>query len=296
MTSDPDNPEGSNGIRLIGVVVHPTRAVEAPLSALREWTAKHGAELVQIQVPGNNRAVTKRGRPEDCDLIVSIGGDGTMLAATRVALGARRPVLGVACGSLGALTGVPGDGVARALDRFAGQDWTPRRLPGLEVGLTNGAELLALNDIAIVRAGQGQIRATATVDQSLFARFAGDGCIVSTAIGSSAYALAAGGPLLAPGADAFLLTPLSPHGGVCPPLVIGAGSRLQLETSIGYGGGRIEVDGQVTDLEVGAMHIGLRSDVATVVGFPDQESIITRLRRRKIIIDSPRILAEEGRC
>jgi NAD+ kinase len=296
MTSAPHNPEGPAGVRRIGVVVHPTRELEKPLSALREWAAEHGVELVQIDVPGNQREVGGRGRPEDCDLIVSIGGDGTMLAATRASLGARRPVLGVACGSLGALTGVAAGGMASALDRFARQDWVPRRLPGLEVGLANGAELLALNDIAIVRAGQGQIRATATVDQSLYARFAGDGCIVSTAVGSSAYSFAAGGPLLAPGADAYLLTPLTPHGGVCPPLVIGAASRLQLDTSVGYGGGRIELDGQVTELEVGEMRIGLRRDVATVVAFPDGEALITRLRRRKIIIDSPRILAEDGRA
>ena len=86
-----------------------------------------------------------------------------------------------------------------------------------------------------MRAGIGQLRVTSRVNGVLFTRLAGDGCIVSTPIGSSAYALAAGGPLLAPETDAYVLTPLPTHGGSRLPLVIGAGSRLELELSAGLG-------------------------------------------------------------
>lgn len=279
----------------LGVVVHPTRNIDGPLLAVRRWAERRGAELVQVPVPGNRREVMKPGRAEDCDLIVSIGGDGTMLAAIRASLHLDRPVLGVASGSLGALTSVEEDSVERALDRVADQDWVPRRLPGLDITLDQGDALVALNDIAIIRAGQGQIRATAKVDGALYARLAGDGCIVSTAVGSSAYSLAAGGPLLAPGAHAFLLTPLPTHGGFHPPLVIGADSRLELETGVARNGIRVELDGQVTDLKVSSLHVQLRPNVATLVSFADQESLLAGLRRRKIIIDSPRILADDGR-
>src|SRR4051794_29216297 len=85
----------------IGVVVHPRRDVERPLDDLRRWAAQHSAELVQIAVDGGQRRrVAPYAVPEHCDLVVSIGGDGTMLAATRASLPAKRPVLGVACGSL----------------------------------------------------------------------------------------------------------------------------------------------------------------------------------------------------
>ena len=279
----------------IGVVVHPSRDVEQPLDALRRWAAQHDVELAQVEVDGGQRQrVAPSAAPESCDLVVSIGGDGTMLAATRAALPAARPVLGVACGSLGALTSVAVDGVASALDRFDRGAWEPRSLPALQIEREGADELLALNDIAVVRAGQGQIRTRANVDGDLFGRFAGDGCIVSTPIGSSAYALAAGGPLLAPSAEAFLLTPLSAHGGFCPPLVLSAKSHLELEIGVGHGGARVELDGQVTDLRAGSFRIGLRTGVATVVTFSDQESILAGLRRRQIIIDSPRILADEG--
>ncbi len=237
----------------------------------------------------------RRARIEDCDLVVSIGGDGTMLAAARAAMEARRPVLGIACGSLGALTSVEADGIDRALGRFARWDWVPRRLPALEIRREEGEDFLALNDLAIVRAGQGQIRGSAEVDGALFTRFAGDGCIVSTAVGSSAYTLAAGGPLLAPGADAFVLTLLPTHGGTHPPLVIGAGSRLRLETDGGQSGARVELDGQRTEADAGVMEISLRREVATLVSFSDQESLLNGLRRRGILADSPRIVVDGKR-
>ena len=279
----------------VGVVVHPARDIRQPLSALREWAAGHGVALAQVAVVGAHREVAEPGQAGDCDLIVSIGGDGTTLAAIRAAAQVNRPVLGVACGSLGALTSVAGNGLPHALDRFSRQEWVPRALPGLEVARDDRPGLFAINDIVIVRAGEGQLRTTARVDGILFNRLAGDGCIVSTPIGSSAYALAAGGPLLAPGADAYLFTPLPTHGGVCPPLVVGADSELQLDPAAGHGGARLEVDGQVADTSVGSLSITYRPAVATLVTFADQEPLLAGLRRRQILTDSPRILADDNR-
>ncbi len=155
--------------------------------------------------------------------------------------------------------------------------------------------LLAFNDVVTVRGGQGQVRTTVHLDGVLYARFAGDGWIVSTPVGSSAYALASGGPLLAPGTNAFTLTPLPTHGGFCPPLVAAAGSRLALDTAAGYGGARLEIDGQVVDTRAGRLTVTLRPAAVTIVDFADDEPMLTGLRRRQIIIDSPRILAEDAR-
>jgi NAD+ kinase len=282
--------------RRIGVVLHPARDVDMPLQALREWTARHGVDVVQLPVPRQRREVAEAGQAGNSDLVVSIGGDGTTLAAIRIGALADRPVLGVACGSLGALTTVVAGALPTALDRFSQGDWSPRRLPALQIVRGGGAGLLAFSDIVVVRSAEGQVRTIAHVDGTLFGRIAGDGCIVSTAIGSSAYALAAGGPLLAPGSDGFLFTPLPTHGGFCPPVVVGADSELKLELSAGHGGARLEVDGQVEDARVGPLTITLRPDVATLVSFTGQEPLLTGLRRRRIIMDSPRILAEDERA
>jgi NAD+ kinase len=279
----------------IGVVVHPSRNIDRPLDTLRAWAREHGSELIQIPVVGQDRRVATVGEPGDCDLIVAIGGDGTMLAALRSGAPHGRPVLGVASGSIGALAATTVTHVDSALDRFARGDWQAGRLPALVVSHGHGAELFALNDLSVVRAGEGQVRTSASVDGTLFARFAGDGCVVSTPIGSSAYSLSAGGPLLAPDVRGFVLTPLPTHGGFCPPLVVGHEARLQLEFSVGHGGARLEVDGQVWGTDVGPMTIARADAMATTVTFNDQEPFIAGLRERQIILDSPRIVAEDWR-
>jgi NAD+ kinase len=282
-------------IGCVGVVVHPSRNIDAPLGRLRAWAVEHGVTVVQVAVPGQHRVVADPGEVADCDLIVSIGGDGTMLAAIRAAVAVELPVLGVSCGSLGVLTAVAADTVAAALDRFRAGDWTPRVLPALTVARSEGPDLFAINDASVVRNGIGQVRVTSRVDGVLFNRLAGDGCIVTTASGSSAYSLAAGGPLLAPGTAAYVLTPLPTHGGSRQPLVVAASSELTLEMTYGIGGARLEIDGQVAAADPHTLTIGLRPDVATLVAFGDQEPLFASLRRRGIIADSPRIVADAAR-
>jgi NAD+ kinase len=299
MSASPDRhplPEPAPAqLSCIGVVVHPRRDIEQPLQALRTWVGQHGAELVQIPVAGQDRRVAGTGEPEDCDLLVAIGGDGTMLAALRAGAPHGRPVLGVASGSIGALAAITVTHVDAALDRFTRGEWRPRRLPGLVVKHDRGADLFALNDMSVVRAGEGQVRTSVSVHGTLFARFAGDGCVVSTPIGSSAYSLSAGGPLLAPDVRGFVMTPLATHGGFCPPLVVGHNAELQLEFTVGHGGARLEVDGQVWGTDIGPMVVSRADGMATTVTFNDQEPFITGLRDRHIILDSPRITAEDGR-
>jgi NAD+ kinase len=279
----------------LGVIVHPSRNIDGPLHDLFGWAERQSAAVVQVPIEGQERLVAEPGEPGDCDLIVSIGGDGTMLAAIRAAVAVNRPVLGVACGSLGVLTTISADAVPESLDRFRRDDWSSRRLPALDVACDGNADLCAFNDLAIVRAGIGQVRVNSSVDGTLFSRVAGDGCIVSTPIGSSAYTMAAGGPLITPETDAYVLTPLPTHGGSRQSLVIGAQSSLSLEISSGIGGCRLEIDGQIIASDPRMITVGLRPAVATLVAFPEQQHLFTGLRRRGLIVDSPRIVADAAR-
>jgi NAD+ kinase len=290
-------PQTAAGPRVdrLGVIVHPSRNIDGPLRDLFGWAGRRGVAVIQVPIEGQERLVAEPGEPGDCDLIVSIGGDGTMLAAIRVAVAADRPVLGVACGSLGVLTTVSADALSESLDRFRRGDWSSRRLPALDVTCDGTADLCAFNDLAIVRAGIGQVRVVSRVDGTLFSRLAGDGCIVSTPIGSSAYTMAAGGPLMAPETEAYVLTPLPTHGGTRQSLIIGARSTLSLDVSSGIGGVRLEIDGQIIASEPQVITVGLRPAVATLVAFPDQEHLFAGLRRRGLIVDSPRIVADEAR-
>lgn len=285
----------SNRPERIGVLVHPTRNVEEPVRLIREWTEQHGIDVVQVATAYVQRPVAKKGDMADVDLIVSVGGDGTTLAALRAGAVSGRPVLGVACGSLGALANVTVDDLIRSLDRYSQGQWRPRLFPALSVARDNGEPLFALNDVSLVRATGGQVRLSASVDGSLFARIAGDGAIVSTPIGTSGYAISAGGPLLLTHVDAFVFTPLPKHGGFAPPLVIPSGSELTLEVLGSFAGARIEIDGQVSGEGVGALAVTCKPAAATQVSFDDQESLLAGLRRRGIVLDSPRLMAEAAR-
>jgi NAD+ kinase len=279
----------------IGIIVHPSRSIERPLALLREWAGEHDVDVVQIPAAYSQRRIAAEGDAADTDLVVSIGGDGTTLAALRCGAIAHRPVLGIACGSLGALATVSVADVPRSLERFRRGEWRERTFPALSVAGDDGETLFALNDVAVVRTGGGQVRVVAFVDGTMYARIAGDGAIVSTPIGSSGYAISAGGPLLASGLNGFVLTPLPTHGGFCPPLVIGPRSQLRLEVAHGFGGARLEVDGQLAGERVRSLTMTLRESVATMVSFDDQETLLAGLRRRRIILDSPRVSGDTDR-
>jgi NAD+ kinase len=281
----------------IGLVVHPHRPIDGALATLGDWAAAHGVAVAQVRTPGQDREVAPAAEVADCDLVVALGGDGTTLAALRVATAADKPVLGVACGSLGALTATVADDVDEALERFRTGDWHPRRLPSL--GIEGKGGHTALNDLVIVRHGAGQVAVSIFVEGQLFVRFSGDGVVVATPLGSSAYTLAAGGPILAPGSASLVVTPLAPHGGCCPPLVTGPDQVVRIVLEPGWGGARVELDGQIDAVvepyETIELEARLREADAMLVALGGEEPMLAGLRRRKILMDSPRMLAREVR-
>ena len=282
-------------MRRVGAVIHPSRDVSEPLGRLTTWAERRGVEVGQVSVLGEEPTVASATDPEDCDVLVAIGGDGTVLGALRVAAPVDRPVLGVAYGSLGALATTRPEGLASSLDAFADGNWTARSIEALEIRPDVGETRHVLNDLVVVRAGAGQVLIAIEADGEHYAAFGGDGLIAATQAGSSAYTFAAGGPLLAPGTEAFVLTPLAPHGGSIRPLVLGRDSTVRVEVEPGYGGARAELDGQPTILGATAFALTMKPGHATLVEVGAEEAPLAGLRRRGILADSPRIVAREGR-
>jgi NAD+ kinase len=279
----------------VALVVHPTRDIARAVDALERWTAVQGVEMVQLETYGGTRRVAPAGTVGPGDLVVALGGDGTMLAALRAAAPTDTPVLGVACGSLGAMSAVSGDSLDAALDRFRTGDWTVRSLAALSIESDAGGDW-AVNDFVVVRHGTGQIAAEITVDDELYVRLAGDGVIVATALGSSAYSMAAGGPILAHGAAAFVCTPMAMHGGCAPPVVIPAGATLTMDVEPGHAGFDVEIDGRVRELPDRRFRVALHPEKLSLVTFAPADGGLAGLRRRGIITDSPRILARDARA
>jgi NAD+ kinase len=287
--------EGSRSVRRLGLVVHPTRPVERVVEQIGAWAREHGLTVGQVALPGQTRRVADPVDAEACDLLLALGGDGTALTALRAGAGSSRPALGVALGSIGALAAVSADRMTWALEQIAAGRWTPVAVPGLDVLWGDEPTGVAINDVAVVREGPGQITVSITVDDVLYAQVAGDGIVVATALGSSAYTMAAGGPILAPGAEGMAVTPLAAHGGSCPPLVTGRESRLTLAVDPGHGRFRCELDGQRSSVAGEVLEVRHRPDYATFATLAEEEPRLAGLRRRGLVLDSPRVLVRGAR-
>jgi NAD+ kinase len=280
----------------VAIVVHPTRRVDGALDTLTRWTEEHDLGLVQLQVPGGPmRQLAELAGLESGDLVVALGGDGTVLSALRASATANGPVLGVACGSLGALTAISADQLADALDRVRAGDWTPRRLPALAIHPGDAPADWAVNDFVVARRGAGQVLADLYVDDELYVRLAGDGLVVATALGSSAYSMAAGGPVLVAGTPAVVCTPVAMHGGNGPPLVVPTSSTVRVEVRPSHAGYEIQTDGHVSELVAASYRLSLHGEKVTLVSFGELRLGIAGLRQRRLIMDSARVLARDDR-
>jgi NAD+ kinase len=282
-------------VKRIGLVVHPSREIGRPLAILTEWATARGIEVVQLRARGAMRMVAPLGEVSACDLVVAVGGDGTVLTALRAAAPHGTPVLGVACGSLGALSAVMAPDTMAALDSYEDGSWSRREVPALEAFVDGQKIAWSVNDFVLVRRTLGQLLVDVTVGEELYARLAGDGVIVSTALGSSAYSMAAGGPVLVDGTGAFVVTPLAMHGGLAPPLVVRAGVDVTLDAHPGYGGFDVEVDGHPQETDAKQFVLRLVEGIGTLVALGDPGLGLAALRRRGLVADSPRVLARDKR-
>jgi NAD+ kinase len=148
----------------------------------------------------------------------------------------------------------------------------------------------------IVRGGPGHVAASVSIDDELYARISGDGVIVATPLGSSAYSMAAGGPILAMGTPGFVCTPLAPHGGSAPPLVVGDDATVTLDVTPGFAGLDVEIDGQARPHADLHYRLALHRKRLTLVAFGDVGRGLAGLRRRGLVTDSPRVLARDARA
>lgn len=181
------------------------------------------------------------------DMVMSLGGDGTILRAARLTAPQGIPVLGINLGNWGFTAELEGEEAISAIPEFlAGKGWVDERAM-LQVELPsplNAPALHALNDVVVARgASIHVVHIRASVNGDPLAAWSGDGLIVATATGSTAYSLAAGGPVLLPVAGDFVLTPVAPYGGLRSSLVLTGESTIELELRTTREA-RVSIDGQ----------------------------------------------------
>jgi|TARA_B110001454_G_scaffold151049_1_gene140380 NAD+ kinase len=175
-----------------------------------------------------------------CDLIISIGGDGTMLKSAKLSHQQQIPVTGINKGRLGFLTDInPSDANKTINDLISGKFITEDRLL-IETIINQGGIKnsigIALNDVAIRRKETGRMmKVTTSIDGNYINKHEGDGFIVSTPTGSTAYSLSCGGPILKPDVEAFILVPICPHSLNDRPMVIPSNSEILIEPILNTG-------------------------------------------------------------
>jgi NAD+ kinase len=203
----------------------------------------------------SSQPLPKRELAQRSDLIVVLGGDGTLLSVAGL-IGAREtPVLGVNLGGLGFLTVVTADEALDALARVVRGDYEVDRRTTVEAVLerkeNKEAEVLetfrALNDVVLSKRGLGrmlQFRVTAANER--FCSYRADGLIVSTATGSTAYALSAGGPIVYPTLEVFILAPICPHALTNRPVVLPDSFELEIRANAPENDATLIIDGHET--------------------------------------------------
>ncbi|MBK7536534.1 MAG: NAD(+)/NADH kinase [Myxococcales bacterium] len=199
--------------------------------------------------PTGVEIVPELGLGAACDLAVVLGGDGTMLRASRLVADHRRPVLGINLGQLGFLTGFPpGEARVALQDAFDGKLSVSERMRlSVRFVRANGESvaLSALNDAVIHQGAMARlVELIAQVDGELVAAYRSDGLIVATPTGSTAYNMAAGGPIVIPGQAAMTLTPICTHSLTNRPLVVPARSTIRITLGADIRGVVLTVDGQ----------------------------------------------------
>ncbi|MED1950752.1 NAD(+)/NADH kinase [Brevibacillus centrosporus] len=192
---------------------------------------------------------TVEGIGKQADLVCVLGGDGTLLGIARQLAGRSLPVLGINLGTLGFLSEAEPENLQHAVDNLLLGKYDIEERTMLEATLVRKEVGLgtytAMNDIGIAKGSFCRIIQCAVyLDNAYVATFSGDGVIVSTPTGSTAYSLSAGGPIVAPNVDMLLLTPVAPHSLTARPMVLSGNEVIRIEVDAVHQEMGLSIDGQ----------------------------------------------------
>ncbi|HET9438557.1 MAG TPA: NAD(+)/NADH kinase [Longimicrobiales bacterium] len=276
--------------RRIGVIGHARyTALEPTLDALAKFAAAHKLELSADSELIGYLPDAAELIPEEVDLLITLGGDGTLLRGARLVAREHKPILGVNLGYLGFLTSIAPPELESGLSRIlSGDYWLDVRftLDAFVVGKNGsvGPTYVALNDAVLHKGGVARVIRLAVFigkDREEIGSYSADGIILATPTGSTAYSLSANGAIVVPTVDCIVATPICPHSLVLRPLVLPASEEIVVEVRPPANELMLTVDGQDGEPVKAGDHLIVRRGEATVplVRFPGQ-SFFSTLRRK----------------
>jgi NAD+ kinase len=244
-----------SGMKEIGIVTKTSSPhADEVMGKLVPWLTGRGIK-VRVQedyrglADGDAIAVTREHVPDGVDLVLVLGGDGTLLSVARLLEGTDQPILGINLGSLGFLTELGLEELFESLEGVLEGKYTIETRVRLEASLHREGEQIGhyqvLNDVVINKGALARIiDLEAYVDDQKVTNYLADGLIISTPTGSTAYSLAAGGPIIEPTLDVIVVAPICPHTLTNRPLVIPGNSRVELCLLSDSGAVFLTLDGQ----------------------------------------------------
>ena len=245
-------------IRTVGIISKPNSAAAASIvPVLIEWLRERGMAVrideqtaLYAGAGGSSSGIPRDEVPEGCDLVIVLGGDGTLLAAAR-AIGRREtPLFPVNLGGLGFLTAITIDELYPELERALRGEHRIAKRKLLATEVVRGGQVVAayeaLNDAVLTKAAIARmIDLDAHVDQQFVCAYKADGLIISTPTGSTAYSLSAGGPIIFPSVPAICITPICPHMLTNRPVLVPETSVIRIISRTPGESVFLTIDGQV---------------------------------------------------
>lgn len=238
----------------VGIIAKPdVRQTEALLPALIDWLAARNVSVrLDRDAAGylGREGLDREHVPDDCQLVIVLGGDGTLLSAARAISGRDIPLFAVNLGGLGFLTAISVEELFPELERALRNEHRIARRRMLSCEVQRDGEIVAsydaLNDVVITK-GQiaRMIDLVCNVDAHFVCRYKADGLIISTPTGSTAYSLSAGGPIVFPSVGALCITPICPHTLTNRPVLVSDSSVIQVLNLAAHGDAYLTIDGQV---------------------------------------------------
>lgn len=248
----------------------------ATAATLKELLDRFGVEQVWTEAlpPGQNLfRKLKDLRSTTADLIIACGGDGTLLQTAHRARGSGVPILGINIGYMGFITSVRSGQVKSAMRRILDAEFTISRRGALDLTVESKGKRTtgwALNDAVIARgANPHVISVAASIGSRPLTKYRCDGLIVATPTGSTAYSLAAGGPIVSPECNVLTVTPICPHSLTNRSVVVSSNEPIELRLTSGSGG--VQVDGMdlATVTEGTAVRIQVSKDSVPIAFLPE---------------------------
>jgi NAD+ kinase len=241
--------------RNIGIISRPRRSnLSVVVPPLLSWLEARGIHVVYDQETASSLAEPSEGRSREqvaaaSDLLLVLGGDGTLLAAARVAAPRGIPILPINMGSLGFLTSFRLEELYPALEEILAGRLTISERVMLHAELQRGDKILdkqtVVNEVVINKGALARmIELELSIDKDFVCRYRADGLIVASPTGSTAYSLSAGGPIVHPSVESFIITPICPHTLSDRPVVVGDTSIIEVKLSAGTESVFLTLDGQ----------------------------------------------------